>query len=206
MTTVAEQEKLTVFFDYTCPFAHRAHRWFDHLDTVNATWRCFSLLEHNYRGDGPPVWRLPERADDISLLLFAGHHWVLSQGADLDAYREAVFHAWHETDADLDASDVVAMATGAGATGDQETLRDHFLDAEADHEDSRALGVFGSPTLVFAPAAAAFVKLDTPPSATRARRVLDAVATMAELPSVAEVKRPTPPTAPEQTRIAARAS
>ncbi|MGI8793314.1 MAG: hypothetical protein ACR2H3_09085 [Acidimicrobiales bacterium] len=25
-------------------------------------WRPFSLLEQNYRGDGPPVWRVTERS------------------------------------------------------------------------------------------------------------------------------------------------
>ncbi|MGH9033900.1 MAG: hypothetical protein ACRDZV_17380 [Acidimicrobiia bacterium] len=101
------RESVTVFFDYTCPFAYRAHRWFDHLPDVDASWRPFSLLEHNYRGDGPPVWRLVERANDISLLLFAGHSWVDAERADLAGYRHDVFHAWHEADTDLDAGDVV---------------------------------------------------------------------------------------------------
>lgn len=108
---------LTVYFDYTCPFAYRAHRWFDHLEDVDASWLPFSLLELNYRGDGPPVWRLPERADDISLLLFAGHSWVVADDRDLDRYRHDVFHAWHETDGGLDLDDVVEMASAAGATG-----------------------------------------------------------------------------------------
>ena len=105
---------VTVFFDYTCQFAYRAHRWFDHLPHVEARWRPFSLLEHNYRGDGPPVWRLPERADDISLQLFAGHHWVAADGGDLDRYRHGVFHAWHDTDTRVEADYIVAMANRAG--------------------------------------------------------------------------------------------
>ena len=188
-------EPVTVFFDYTCQFAYRAHRWFDHLPHVEARWRPFSLLEHNYRGDGPPVWRLPERADDISLLLFAGHHWVQADGADLDRYRHDVFHAWHETDSRLEADDIVAMANRAGAHGGTEQLRDHFHDAEADHDDARSLGVFGSPTIVFASGDAAFVKLHAPPDAERAADVFDTVQATAGLDTVQEIKRPRTPDA-----------
>lgn len=184
---------LTVYFDYTCPFAYKANLWFDHLDSVDAMWQPFSLLEKNYRGDGPPVWQLADRVDDISLVLFGGHCWVDADGADLDHYRHVAFRAWHDLDADLRIDDVVAMATEAGAVGGTEELRSHFLDAESVHDAARQLGVFGSPTLVFASGAAAFIKLDQPPTAANAQQVLDAVATMAELRSVLEVKRPTPP-------------
>lgn len=186
-------EPVTVFFDYTCTFAYRAHRWFDHLPDVKARWRPFSLLEHNYRGDGPPVWRLPERADDISLLLFAGHRWVAADSADLDRYRHDVFHAWHETDTRLEADDIVAMANRAGTHGGTEKLRAHFHDAKADHDDARRLGVFGSPTLVFGSDAAAFVKLHSPPSADHAGTVLQAAERIAGLESVEEIARATPP-------------
>ncbi len=191
---------MEVFFDYTCPFAYRAQQWLD-LVEVPTRWRPFSLLEQNYRGDGPPVWRLAERSDDISLLLFAGHQWVASDDGDTVAYRHAAFAAWHDGDTRLGIGDVVNMATAAGATGGADVLREHFLDAEAEHDQARALGVFGSPTLVFGPDAAAYVKLDRVPAPDRARRVLDAVATMAELPSLIEVKRPEPPTKPGATRL-----
>ncbi len=190
-----------VFFDYTCPFAYRAHRWLD-LVEVPTRWRPFSLLEQNYRGEGPPVWRLAERADDISLLLFAGHQWVLADDADIVAYRHAAFAAWHDSNTRLAIGDVVAMATAAGATGGDAALREHFFDAETEHDQARTLGVFGSPTLVFGPDAAAYVKLGRVPAPDRASRVLDAVATMSELPSLIEVKRPEPPTTPGATRLA----
>lgn len=196
-----ESGPLTVFFDYTCPFAYRAAGWLAQLSDVEVGWRPFSLLEHNYRGDGPSVWRLAERADDISLLLFAGHAWVAADDADLDQYRHQVFGRWHEHDGDLEVGDVVALAIQAGATGGEDQLRAHFHDAEADHEIARALGVFGSPTLVFGSGSAVFVKLEQVPPPERARPVLDAVATIAELPSVLEVKRPTPPRNPQAMEV-----
>lgn len=180
-----------VFFDYTCPFAYRAHRWLRMVD-LPARWRPFSLLEHNYRGDGPPVWRLPERADDISLLLFAGHSWVRAQGADLDAYRDAAFHAWHETSVTVELDDVVGFATAAGAEGDEETLREHFHDAETEHDAARVAGVFGSPTLVFAAGRAAFVKLAAVPSAEEAEQILAAARATGAAPAIEELKQVAP--------------
>lgn len=187
--------RFEVFFDYTCPFAYRAHQWLDLVDAV-VVWRPFSLLEQNYRGDGPPVWRLAERADDISLLLFAGHEWVLAEGGDLNRYRHETFAAWHDYATRLGIGDVIELASAAAATGGEAGLRQHFFAAEAEHEVARQLGVFGSPTLVFGADRAAYVKLDRVPSPDRAGRVLDAVATMSELPSLVEVKRAMPRSSP----------
>lgn len=44
----ADLDAVEVFFDYTCPFTYRAHRWLETLDDLSVTWRPFSLLEHNY--------------------------------------------------------------------------------------------------------------------------------------------------------------
>lgn len=191
---------VTVFFDYTCQFAYRAHRWFDHLPHVEARWRLFSLLELNYRGEGPPVWRLPERADDISLLLFASHHWVAADGGDLDRYRHDVFHVWHDTDTRVEADDIVAMANRVGAHGGTEQLRAHFHDAEADHDEARSQGVLGSPTLVFGSDEAAFVKLHAPPTVERADEVFETVRAIAGLDTVEEIARATPPEHRMRTR------
>lgn len=177
-----------VWFDYTCPFAYRAHQWLEQLPGA-PRWRPFSLLERNYRGEGPPVWRLAERADDISLLLFAGHERVVAGGGDLAVYRRAAFKAWHDGDRRLGLDDVVRFVQAAGVVGDDAAVRAHFFDAQSEHDTARGLGVFGSPTLVFGPDQAVFVKLDQVPAADRAGRVLDAVITLSELPSVLEVQR-----------------
>jgi 2-hydroxychromene-2-carboxylate isomerase len=194
-----------VWFDYTCPFAYRACQWLDQL-AVGARWRPFSLLERNYRGHGPPVWRLPERVDDISLLLFAGHQLVAAGRGDLDRYRRSAFTAWHQTRTRLGLADVVRFAADAGAAGAEAAVRAHFFDAEAEHEAARARGVFGSPTLVFGPDRAAFVKLDRVPAPDRAGRVFDAVLTLSEFPSVLEVKRPQAPDTEAPSPAPARVS
>ncbi|WP_219420304.1 DsbA family protein [Pseudonocardia nigra] len=168
-----------VFFDYTCPFTYRAQGWLDGLADVEVMWRPFSLLEANYRGDGPSVWRRPDRADDISLLLFAGHELVRARGGDEARYRRAVFHAWHGTHARLDLDAVARFAAEAGVAADEQAVRAHFLDAEAEHAAGAKLGVFGTPTLVYPDRAVAFVKLDTIPAPERARPLWQATRELA---------------------------
>jgi 2-hydroxychromene-2-carboxylate isomerase len=161
-------DAVEVFFDYTCPFTYRAQRWLDGLSGVRLRWRPFSLLERNYRGDGPSVWRLPERAEDISLLLFAGHELVHARGGDLAGYREAVFTAWHVTRTRLDLSVVVGFVSESGVPATAADVSAHFHDAEAEHAAGAELGVFGTPTLVYPDGTVAFVKLGTVPAADRA--------------------------------------
>lgn len=185
---------MEMFFDYTCPFAYQAHRWLDGIEPqVAAAWRPFSLLELNYRGDGPSVWELEERRDDISLLLFAGHGLVAAGDADIDGYRRAAFAAWHESDDRLDTSAVLGLAAGAGVpdptAGD---LRAHFHDAAAHHRAAERLGVFGSSTLVFGPDAVVFVKLASPPHGGGRATLLDQVRQLAQRPELLEIKRPAP--------------
>lgn len=164
-----EVEVVEVFFDYTCPFTDLAHQWLDTVTGVALRWRPFSLLERNYRGDGPSVWRRSDRADDISLLLFAGHHLVRAEGGDLDRYRCQALHAWHHSGIRPDLDAIVAIAADAGTPADPSAVRAYFRDAEADHAAAAILGVFGTPTLVYPDQTVAFVKLDTLPAAGRAQ-------------------------------------
>lgn len=182
-----------VFFDFTCPYTFRAQRWLDGLAGVGLRWRPFSLLERNYRGDGPSVWRRPERAQDISLLLFAGHALVQARGGDVAGYRQAVFTTWHETKTRLDHDSVLRLAANAGATAGEADLRAHFLDAEAEHAAGARLGVFGTPTLVYPDGAVAFVKLDTIPDAHRGNTVWRATRALAhDVAELREWQRVTP--------------
>ncbi len=185
---------MQVFFDYTCPFAHKAHHWLEAAGAASdAEWRIFSLLEHNYRGDGPPVWELEERRDDISLLIFAGHKLVERERGDLDTYRRAVFETWHETDERLDLDGILAMVEKSGVAGSEDAIREVFSDALADHDEARDLGIFGSPTLVFGEGRVAFVKLTAPPTGDEARSLLGQVEELAGRPEILEIDRPQRP-------------
>lgn len=169
-----------VFFDYTCPFTYRAHYWLASVRGVEMIWRPFSLLEQNYRADGPSVWRREERAQDISLLLFAGHELVRARGGDQGHYRRAVFHTWHATHDRLDLDAIIRIAGKAGVSADEAAVREHFLDAEAEHAAGAALGIFGTPALVYPGGAVAFVKLDAVPDADRVLPLWQATLALAQ--------------------------
>jgi len=188
---------MLIYFDYTCPFAYRSHLWLEHAGVASDfDWRIFSLLEHNYRGDGPPVWELDERQDDISLLIFAGHKLVLREDGDIHQYRRNMFEAWHRTSGHLDLGEILGIVESSGVTGREADLRDVFSDAMHDHEQADRLGIFGSPTLVFDQDRVMFVKLADVPSGEAARSLLREVETIAGRVELLELKRPRPPVSP----------
>lgn len=181
-----------VFFDYTCGYAYRVHRWLEALG-VEGRWRPFSLLEVN-QGDGETrVWEHDRRQDNISLLLLAGHETVRQAAGDVDAYRTEAFHAWHETDARLDIADVVAFASAAGVTTDAAAVRDALASVGDEHRSAEERGVFGSPTMVFDDDEAAYVQLATVPSDDDAPAVWDTVREVSRTRPLLEIKRPVPP-------------
>lgn len=152
---------IEVFFDYTCGFSNRARRWLDALEDLPVRWRPFSLLEQNRREDGPPVFERAEHAENVSLIALAVHEAVRAAGGDVDGYRRAMFTAWHDQPGRLATADIVDLGRSAGLT-----RFDHdraFSALAAEHAAAEALGVFGTPTLIFDDDQAIFVKLDTVP-------------------------------------------
>lgn len=150
-----------VFFDYTCGFSNRARRWLDALEELAVRWRPFSLLEQNRRDAGPPVFERAEHAENVSLIALAVHEAVRAADGDVDAYRQAMFTAWHDQPGRLATADIVDLGRSAG-------LRrfDHdraFAALAHEHTAAQALGVFGTPTLVLDDGQAVFVKLDAVP-------------------------------------------
>jgi len=185
---------MQIFFDYTCPFAYQAHRWLEEAGVATrADWRIFSLLEHNYRGDGPPVWELEERKNDISLLIFAGHKLVLRENGDLDTYRRTMFETWHRIGGSLKLDEILHIVKQSSVNGTQDDLREVFLDAMSDHDRARQLGIFGSPTLVFNQDHVVFVKLDQAPAGEPARSLLHDIETLSRRTELLELKRPQRP-------------
>lgn len=181
-----------VFFDYTCGFSNRARHWLDALDDVAVRWRPFSLLEQNRRGAGPPVFEQAEHADNVSLVALAVHEAVRADGGDLNAYRRAMFTAWHDQPGRLSRSDIVELGLSAGLRRFEHDRA--FAALAAEHAAAQALGVFGTPTLVLDDGQAVFVKLDTvPDDEARSVSVWSQVRALAEgAPELREWHRATP--------------
>lgn len=172
-------EPFDAYFNFTCQFANRLHLWLAKLD-VAIKWRPFSLLEAKRSDDGPPVWERTEHADNISLLMLAGHELVADLGGEAATYRSRVFAAWHGGDERLDASSVLAYMRAAGVDTDEDHLRGGLQLVGQRHRSAVARGVFGSSTLVFPSGRGSFVRLAGIPSGDQAGDILVALRTIAD--------------------------
>lgn len=184
--------RLEVFFDYTCGFSNRARRWLDALGQVVAVWRPFSLMEQRRDDDGPTVFERGEHADNVSLIALAVHQAVRAGGGDVGFYRNRMFDAWHEQPGRLSTDDIVGFGHAAGlGSFDREAA---FASLAAEHARARALGVFGTPTLLIAGQDAVFVKLDAVPNADQARLLWESLRRLpVEAPALREWQRVTAP-------------
>lgn len=188
-------ERVEAFFDFTCEFSNRARHWLDAMPGVEVVWRPFALLEVNRHDDAGPVFDRPEHAENVSLVALAVFEAVRAAGGDTDSYRRRMFSAWHDEHdryGRLSSADIVGFAESAGLDGfDHDTA---FARVAAEHAAGRALGVFGTPTLVFGEDQAVFLKLDAVPEPDRAWGLWQAVRDMASAqPDLREWQRVSPP-------------
>ena len=165
------------------------HLWLRDAD-VDAQWRPFSLLEAKRDDDvGRPVWERDEYADNISLLMLAGHELVRDAGGDTGLYRARVFAAWHGSDERLDAGSVLRSMAAAGVDADRSALTAGRRLLGDRHDDAVARGVFGSSTIVFPSGRGSFVRFRAVPSRADAPAVLDALRTLADdAPELAQLE------------------
>ncbi len=169
---------------------------------LHITWRSFSLEQAN-RGnrETEPGWRVWEQPDDYpsrGLWAFRAAEAARNQGPVLyDRYRMALLRAKHEERRDIADKRVLgelAEQAGLDLVRFQADLSDRQLLARIGIDHTQAiqeLDVFGTPTLVFGPGQAAYVKMLPPPPAEQALAVFDTIRAMvADSPTVLEVKRP----------------
>jgi len=169
---------------------------------LQITWRSFSLEQAN-RGnrETAPGWRVWEQPDDYpsrGLWAFRAAEAARDQGrAPYDRYRMALLRAKHEERQDIaDKRVLCELARQADLDLDrfQADLADRQLLTRIGADHTRAIqefDAFGTPTLVFGPGQAAYVKMLPPPPAEEALAVFDTIrAMLVDAPTVLEVKRP----------------
>ncbi|MCG8349867.1 MAG: DsbA family protein [Chloroflexales bacterium] len=205
--------KLTVYFDFLCPFAYRASLWLaqvqEHLDNDLAiTWKYFPLEQINTPSDSD--WKLWEQDEHYTghnsrpelraLLAFWGAEAARQQGTDAFArFHRALYHARHEEKLDFSQrANIQQIAARCSLDIDRfnQDFNDRsLLDAiRRDYEEARATyKVFGVPTLCYDADNAIYLELGQVPPPN------DALALFHELHRsitsrrwLSEIKRPNP--------------
>jgi hypothetical protein len=199
--------QLDVFYDYLCPFVYRASVLLRNVNDsgerpLDIRWRYFSLAQVNSKVEGFTVWGAAD-SEARGRLAFKAAEAARRQDAFED-YHMALLRARHEERADIDDVAVVEqLAEDAGL--DLDRFRHDIADPqivsalERDHRAAVAdYGVFGTPTFVFGPGAAAYVRLSEPPAAADSVAIFDRVMAIgADEPRILEIKRPVKPSPPE---------
>jgi len=200
---VAEPLKFEVFYDYQCPFVYRASTLLEAVRgsgrQLEVGWRYFSLTQVNSKDDGWTVWEAPASELVRGRLAFAAAEAARRQDRFAPMHA-AMLTARHRDRLDLDQPDVVEdLASRSGL--DIERFRADVGDPaildrlRADHTFATAeLGVFGTPTFVFATGTSAYVRLAEPVEGPDAAGVFDDLMRVAERePRILEIKRPRKP-------------
>ena len=166
---------------------------------VSINWRYFSLEQVNSQQG--PKWRLWEQPEDYpsrGLRAFRAAEAARRQGETaFPAFHMALLSAKHEENRDIaDMKTLIEVAESAGLemTRFQKDLNDRrLLTALAmDHSYAvEALGIFGTPTLVFPENQAIFLKMSPPPVPDECLSVFNEVFNLAyRRRNIREVKRP----------------
>lgn len=206
---MTEPIKFEVFFDYLCPFVYRVAGMLEAVRGSSAgrtevSWRYFSLTQvnskpNNIPDDGWTVWDAPAGEPVKGRLAFKAAEAARRQGRFADLHMP-LLEARHRDRLDVE-DEAVIERVAADAGLDVTRLRDDMaapdiLDAlKRDHLHAvLELGVFGTPTFVFADGSAAYVRLSEPVEGTSAVKVFDRLlGVAAEEPRILEIKRPRRP-------------
>jgi len=203
---VARSEPITfdVFFDYLCPFVYRAAGLLDAVRRsgrrdVEVRWRYFSLTQVNSKDDGWTVWSAPASEIVRGRVAFAAAEAARRQGRFDDLHMPLLW-ARHRDRLDID-DPAVVVQTAVDVGLDIERFRSDLADPKIldglarDHSHAVGeLGVFGTPTFVFADGASAYVRLADGVDESGALEVFDRlVAVAATERRILEIKRPRKP-------------
>ena len=169
---------------------------------VAINWKFFSLEQANsQQGPGWKIWGQPDEYSSRGLPAFRAAEAARRQGeAVFGSFHIALLRARHEKRQDIaDRDTLFRVAEGAGLemVRFQRDLADRQLLARLaeDHTFAvEALGVFGTPTLVFPEGRAVFLKLSSPPPPRECLSVFTELRRLAEKRGyIQEVKRPQQP-------------
>ncbi|HKI59114.1 MAG TPA: DsbA family protein [Trueperaceae bacterium] len=200
-------EKVTVFFDYTCPFSWRAAElveWVAGPLELDFEWRHFSLYQFNH--GAAASWQLwnekidPE--DDMGskgLLPFLASQAARRQGRDAyRAFRLGLLRARHQYHRAMTRTTIDEVASCQGLH--MPTFSDDLANPECrtvlaqEHHSAALRNVFGTPTFAFPAGDVAYLRLrELPRDADEAVRLFAEYRHLLETyPYLETVRRPRP--------------
>lgn len=204
-----------MYFDYACPWAWGSQVWLDQVrdvlgDDLQINWRYFPLEQVNAKDPEFRLWEQPNDGSSSSLRSFQGAHAAAEQGPEaFRRFHAALYRKRHVEGRNLGKQDVLEAAAIEAGLDLEQFRRDLASDEvfriiEQDYTTGRALGVFGTPTIMFENGEGAYLQVnfrELPEDPVAFWQ--EFVQTVRDRPEVREIKRPRPPKRPvEQQRAA----
>ncbi len=202
-------ERITVYFDYICPYAWRLAEVLELLTEplgLEVSWEHFSLYQHDHELNGRQggtwqLWNEPLELENGSsckgLLPFLASQAARKQGPQLfHDFRLGLQRAAHRNYQTLSMSTIMSVAERSGLH--LARFQDDLANPECrtvlaqEHGRAAAKDVFGTPTVVFPGGEMAYVRLaELPHSQQEARDLFQDTRRMLErYPYLQTVRRP----------------
>jgi predicted DsbA family dithiol-disulfide isomerase len=205
---VSDRVAVDVYFDFSCPYVHSAASWLREVNRqlgenrIEVTWKFFPLEQVNAPADADmPVWDLPPERRSRGRDSFHAAAAARRQGGEaFERFHAALLTLKHEEGEDHGKRSTLDEAASrarldltrfAADLADRALLKEIENDYVAGREE---LGVFGTPTFVFANGQSAYLQILPPPPREEAVTFwLDFVRDVRDRPFLREIKRPRRP-------------
>jgi predicted DsbA family dithiol-disulfide isomerase len=205
---VSDHVAVDVYFDFACPYVHSAASWLREVNgqlgesRIDVTWKFFPLEQVNAPADADmPIWYLPPERRSRSRDSFHAAAAARRQGGKaFERFHAALLTLKHEEEQDhgkRSTLDEAASRAQLDLTRFAADLEDRGLLKYIENDyvaGKEGLGVFGTPTFVFANGQSAYLRILPPPPPEEAVAFwLDFVRDVRDRPYLLEIKRPRRP-------------
>ena len=205
---MSDRVAVDVYFDFSCPYVHSAASWLREVNgqlgesRIEVTWKFFPLEQVNAPADADmPIWDLPPERRSRSRDSFHAAAAARRQGEEaFERFHAALLTLKHEEEQDHGKRSTLEEAASRAEldlTRFAADLEDRGLLKEIENDyvaGKEGLGVFGTPTFVFANGQSAYLRILPPPPPDEAVAFwLDFVRDVRDRPFLLEIKRPRRP-------------
>lgn len=189
-------ERVTFYFDPVCPWTWNTSRWLVEVAGargLEVDWRPLSLAVLNAGREIPPRYRAPMEVGHATLRVVAAMRAAGQTEQIGPLYTEVgrrLFYDRESATLALVTGAVEAVGLGAFAEAATDTSHDAAVEASTREAVDRAGPDVGSPVIVVGDGGRGFHGpiVSPPPTGADALRLWDALAALAEVPGVYEVK------------------